>query len=392
MIVNLQASELTNSAQFDAFMRSLPQDEKVEIHSGPEVFWTAGTREWGDTNDIQQNRGWRFGRNWTWDSDGTTLAWDVDAVPDSDIDDTQNWLLCSIEARFDARLNQHTPEEVWNLLPRGQKVYGLHFDLQFAKALPRWQAKNEKLRIGAGVLAGHQGAFERCHATNYGSWNYEGFPFYIQGGLGMYDRNRIAQTDPATHIFDAGVPDSECAHISGCTVNGYVEASNDQVSAFFIQGNVGEKAPGVWVQHMRAYAYQTGNNVMATGSNKVQAHTIYQCLRGLVARNTAVCEVGYYGDSYTTKGVEIDDNDFTGYYAVQLQLSPTSPDAEHTSHEGYTIGAKNRFHSRGADIKLDTLGPETDTRYIRGIVNNYGASVEGQPTPKPKRGCLFSFL
>jgi len=194
------------SAEFDDGMRSHAHVDQLAVHLVGEKFYTAGTREWEDSNDVLENPGFRMGREWTFDTDtGATLVWDVDAVPDDS--DTPIHLLLSTEARFDARLNLHTPEEVWNLLPRGQSVRGLNIDLQFSKAVDRWKAKDKKLRIGAVLLSGHQAAIEKVHVANYGALGYEGFPLVITGGIGMYDRNLIAQLDPAKYILDANLPD-----------------------------------------------------------------------------------------------------------------------------------------------------------------------------------------
>jgi hypothetical protein len=369
--------------EFDALMRAYASVDPLIVHLNNGDFYTIGTREWNDTNNVQQNPGFRMGRQWTFTSEtNATLHWAYDAVPDDRIDDTPVWLILTTEARFDANVNNHTPVDVWNLRPRGQTVRNLRFDLQFAAAKARWQAKGKTtLRIGAVHLGGHQAAIENSTVLNWGAYGAEAFPFYIQGATGQYDRNLIAQLDPAQYIYDAGVPDAQCSHITGCLADGstYVQTP-DQLTVYFIAGSIGEKSTGVWIQHMRAFAYQTGNSTQTnktipTRSNLLQAHTLYQCLRGRVASNIATgAAVGYYGDSYSTKGVVIQDNQFTEcYYGVQLVLIPPpkpgdtpAPGWEQYSHENYVIGP-NTIRGNGTNVLLDTLGPSTATRYIRNI-------------------------
>ena len=268
------------SAEFDDGMRAHAHVDQLAVHLVGEKFYTAGTREWEDSNDVLENPGFRMGRQWTFDTDtGATLVWDVDAVPDDRISDTPVHLLLSTEARLGPGLNTYTPEDVWNLLPRGQAVRGLNIDLQFSKAVDRWKAKGKSLKIGGVLLSGHEAAIEKVHVTNYGALGYENFPLIIVGGIGMYDRNLIAQLDPATHILDANLPDAQCSHITDCIADGFDLAdTNDQVTVRMIVGNMGSPAggnAGPWVQHMRAYAYQSGNVTTASGKNMVQAHTIY---------------------------------------------------------------------------------------------------------------------
>ena len=389
------------SAEFDDGMRAHAHVDQLAVHLLAGVFQTAGTKEWGDTNDVQANQGFRMGRNWTIDlAPGATLLWDYAA---SELTDVPLALLRSTEARFSGLAL--TPEECWAVQPRGQKVSGGTIDLQFSKAVDRWRAAGKTLRIGAVALAGHQAAIEGVHVTNYGAYKYEGFPLYIQGAYGQYDRNLIAQLDPATHIFDADLPDDQCSHITDCLADGYVELSDvgDQVTVRFVGGSVGERTPLEWIYHNRAFSYQTGNRTVASGSNAVQGHTVYQSLRALVEKNkTEGTQVGYYGDFYKTKGVEIRLNEFGTeaapcYYGVQLLLSPVAAGmgnaADDFSHEDYVIGP-NKIVSRSANVKLDTLGPSTATRYIRNIsvdaalsLENNGATNVTRTGVVAKRGC-----
>lgn len=395
-----------NSLEFDVLMRAHYGEDDITWHLNDGVFTTAGTKEWDDTNVVQHNRGFRMGRNWRFTSEtGAWLAWDYAAVEDEDVSDVPIWLMLSTEARFDhARVNQHTPEDVWNMLPRGQSVSNLNIDLQYSAAVDRWKSFGKKLRVGAGLLGGHQASYKNLLVVNWGALGCESFPLYIQGSVGKYDRDLIAKLDPAKYVFDANLPDDECSHIVGCVFKGFANAdTDDQVSLMFIAGGTGERTPGEWVQHMRAFAYQRGNTAAGTGMNRVQGHTIYQSLRGDVSDNvTGGCSVGYYGDFYSTRGVHIHDNTFLDcrFHGVQLQLSPTGPGADQYSHEGYVIG-KNRITSHGPNVLLDTVGPPTATRFIRNIkveadltLENRGAEnviLTGGGVPladlKKRKGC-----
>lgn len=383
---------VATSTEFDALMRSYAGDENITFHLNDGTFLTQSTREWEDTNAVADNPGFRVGRHWVFTSEtNATLKWDHAAVPDAEVTDVPRWLFCSTEARFDSLLGHHTPEQVWALLPRGQSVRNLTIDLDFSGAIDRWRLKGVRLRIGGGILAGHQASYERLRVENYGAFGYEGFPLFVQGSLGRYDRNLVAQLDPERYIFDADLPDLECSHITDCSFGRYEEAdSNDQVTMRMIAGGMGERTPNEWVQHMRAFAYQTGNDSTVNvtpglthvvgGPNMVQAHTLYQTLRGLVEGNRSHgCVAGYYGDFYKTKGVTIRNNEFLACrnHGVQIQLGPTGPGNEQFSHEGYVIGP-NRIESGGANVYMDTYGPPTATRYIRDIRIDAALTVENK--------------
>lgn len=374
--------------EFDALMRSYASLDQLIVHLNGGTFYTIGTREWNDTNDVQQNPGFRMGRHWTFATEtNTTLRWAVDAVPDDRIDDTPVWLILSTEARFDENLNRHAPVDVWNLLPRGQTVRNLYFDLQFSAAAARWKAKNKPLRIGAVHLSGHQAAIENVLVVNWGALGTEGFPLFIQGAIGQYDRNLIAQLDPALYIYDAGVADAQCSHITECNAEQYIQAGTDaQVTVSYIAGSVGERTPGQWIQHTRAFAYQSGNSTIATRPNHVQTHTLYQCIRGRIDHNySRGIHAGYYGDFYATKGVTIRDNEFLDcYHGVQLLLAPAGPCPEQYSHEYYVIGP-NRIEGNGPNVRLDTLGPSTARRYIRNITVDTNLSLENNGATNVRR-------
>jgi hypothetical protein len=401
--LHIDPGVVSKPGQLDALLREHAPEDQLAIHLNDGVFDTASTKEWGDTNDVNQNSGFRFGRNWTIDSEtGATLRWNVDAVPDEEITDEPRWLIASTEGRF--KSIDLSPQECWDLLPRGQRVRGLNFDLQFPKAAERWRAKGKTLRIGAGMLAGHQASWEHCHATNYGALGAENFPFYIQGGLGQYDRNLIAQLDPATHIFDANLPDQKCSHITDCSLDGYATADTDtQVTCGLIQGNIGERSPGEWVQHMRAFAYasRVTARIADPRPNRVQLVTLYQTLRGRVDNCWSDgLSVGYYGDTYSSKGIELLYNAFLncGYHGVHLPLSPGGPCPEQYSHEDYLIDASNTITSQGMNVMLDTLGPATPTRYIRNIgVDpkfslglNGAAVITRSPGAPERKGCRWN--
>ena len=161
------------------------------------------------------------------------------------------------------------------------------------------------------------------------------------------------------------------ASITNCLFTDFNPTTSDtQVTVYFIAGD-------------RKQVLMEGNETRANGG-WVQGHTIYQARKGLVRNNrTYGARIGYYGDYFSTRGITIEGNKFIGCeYGVQLQLSPTSEIADpgYFSHEDYTIG-RNEIESSGANVKLDTLGPSTATRFIRGIavdasltLENYGAT------------------
>lgn len=362
------------------------------------VYPITPTREWADSNVIDENPGFRFGPEWTLDGRGkATLKVDYSSISDDQLDEIPMSAIISTELRFDqTRLNLHTPEEGWWAQPRGQAVRNLAIDLGFRETVDRYRSRGIKFRMGAVALAGSKAAIEKVHVTNHGSYKYENFPLRIQGAYGMYDRNLIARTDPATHIFDDGVSDSEASHMTGCLVDGYDESSNNQVSAHFIAGSVGERTPGEWVHHYRAFSYQTGNRTIgAPGSNMLQAHTCYQSLRALIEKNFAEGVVaGYYGDYHKTKAVTIRFNEFGTdalpcYHGIQIQLSPTAEGmgnaADYFSHEDYDLGP-NKIVSRAHQVKLDTLGPPTATRFMRGFKVDASLSLDNQGAEVTRTG------
>ncbi len=394
-----------DSREFDALMRShYDMSNSITWHLNDGEFSTVGTKEWDDTNVIAHNVGFRVGRNWKFTSETeASIVWDHSAIPDADVSEVPLWLFLSTEARFDQKVNHHTPEDVWNLLPNGQSVNNVNIDLRFNEAVDRWKTLGKNLRIGAGFLSGHKASFEHIKVINYGTLNCESFPLYIQGSVGRYDRNLIAQLDPSTYVFDFDVSEEECSHISDCSFEKYSEDSNDQVSLAFIAGGMGEKSPEEWVQHYRAYAYQRRNTGTATGVNKVQGFSLYQTLKGDTTANyTENCSVGYYGDWLSSKGVEIRDNAFLNcrFHGVQLQMSPVGPGCDQFSHENYTIG-RNKITSDGPNVLLDTVGAPTASRYIRTIrvdanltLENRGAEnviimADGVPMDeiKGRKGC-----
>jgi hypothetical protein len=404
--LKISQGDAKTPTEFDALLRAHHGIRQLAISLEDGVFHTTPTREWSDSNIIEENPGWRFGPEWTLDGRGkATLMVDQSSIPDDRIDPTPLAAIRSTELRFDqARLNQHTPEEMWEWLPRGQAVRNLKIDVGFREALPRWRERRTMLRLSAIALAGHQAAIENVHVVNYGAYLYEGFPLYIQGAYGMYDRNLIALTDPETHIFDAGLQDNQCSHITDCLTEDIAVQSDigDQVSVHFIGGSAGERTPGEWTHHYRAYCYQTGNRTIGAGSNTVQGYTVYNSLRALVARNKSKgAAIGYYGDFYKTKGVVIRENEFGTEevpceHGVMLMLSPTATGmgnaADYFSHEDYDIGP-NKIISRGAQVRIDTLGPPTANRYIKGIkvdasltLENHGGEVTRTGVEVQQRG------
>lgn len=371
-----------------ALLRAHSDLQQLAISLEDGVFPIEPTRQWADENDVMLNPGFRFGRNWTLDGKGIDKSVIKVDLSNTAVGPTPLNAILTTEARFDKeRVNLHTPEECWEAQPRGQAVRDLTIDLGFRENVDRWRAQGVMFRLGGIGLGGHQAAIERVRTTNYGAYKYEGFPNYIQGAYGMYDRNLIAQLDPATHIFDAGLSDRECSHIIDCPTDGYVDLVDTvaQVTVNAIMGSVGERTPGEWIHTYRAYCYQTGCKTFASGSNKVQGHTIYQSLRALIEYNkTDGPEIGVYGDYNKSKGITVRYNEFGTeknpcYYGVQIQLSPTAEGqgnaAEDFSHEDYDIGP-NKIFSRAAQVKIDTCGPTTARRYIKRIKVDASLTVE----------------
>lgn len=387
--LSLKTTDFPTAEAFDAEMRSHFDKEQLIVHlNGPtfgERMYTQGTLQWGDSNDIRENPGFRI-KNWTFDSQsGVIMTWDHSKIIPTSIPIV---LIQTTEMSKDlARLNLHTDQEIWDGQPRGQTVRDLQFDLQFSQALPKWRAAGVMLRIGAVALGGHQFAQERLHIMNWGAYNYEGFPLYGQGAYGMYDRNAIARLDPSTHIFDAGVTEAECSHITDCLVDGFDEAlTNNQVTVRYIGGSIGTPDPenlNNWVQTPRAYSYQRGNRTVASGK-WVQAHTIYNSLRGDIDHNTSSgAAVGVYGDWCSNKALHVWENQFLecDYAGIRFLLSPTAEGMgnfpEQIAHEDYDIGINKITSKTGIQVQLDTYSrlddqhpivlPTSDRRFIRNM-------------------------
>jgi hypothetical protein len=386
--LSLKASDFKGAEDFDALLRANFDKQQLAVHLDGGKFYTQGTREWDDSSSIAENPGFRI-RNWTLDSQsGATLAWDHSKVTPTDVPIA---LIRTTEMRFDGQ--PHTPEEIWAGQPRGQSVRDLQFDLQFSTALPRWKAAGKMLRIGAVALGGHQGAIERCHLTDWGAWGYEGFPLAIMGAFGP-DKNAIAILDPTTHVFDQGVTDSECSHITDCLADGFDETlTNDQVTVRMITGSMGCPTGDLnwWAQTPRAYAYQRGNRTIAQGRNIVQAHTIYNSLRGDIDHNTSQgAAVGVYGDFCKNKGLHIWLNQFLNcdYAGIRFFLSPGDPKtignlAEQFSHEDYDIGPNQVTSRSGVQVDFGTFEdqlPLGAMRFIRNMKVDASLLLEAKGT------------
>ena len=372
--------------EFDTLMGSLQSDD-IEIHLSGD-FKTRGTYEWGTFAYL----GWRMGKHWRIEGEGSSLTLDPNAIADGEIDSAPIHLLSTSEQTSFPETEAMSPEQVWAGLPRAQAVRNLTLNASHTALADRWRAKDCVLKTGGVILQGHNAAIESCRFRNFGALknstreSAECFPAVICGAMGAPDRDKIARLDPETHVFDS---EGEPSHITDCVFEDYAPAaSDDQVTVFMIVGAVGEPGgwqTGDWRHTYRRDCHQSGNVVSVSGRNLVQGHTIYQALKGRVSGNrTAGADIGYYGDFYKTKGIEIEDNDFEHCrHGVQLLLSPTAggdPDLPKSfSHENYAIGA-NRITSSGANVSLSTLGPSTPTRFIRDIsvhpslsLENYGA-------------------
>lgn len=196
-------------------------------------------------------------------------------------------------------------------------------------------------RRTGGVLLYGDGQIERVTFRDFGASGSETFVAAIVDGTG-----------PAS-IRD-------CAFLDHNPLK-----SDTQVTVYFIGGE-------------RPFFLMEGNETRAIGEgNWVQAHTAYQVRGGLIRNNRSFgARVGVYGDSFATKGITIVDNGFFGCeHGVQLQLSPDGIGSDSFSHEDYTIGP-NEITSRLANVALNTLGPSTSTRFIKGISIDSSLSLE----------------
>lgn len=185
-------------------------------------------------------------------------------------------------------------------------------------------------RTGAVLLYG-DGSIDGNALLDFGSLGSETLVAAIVDGTGpaSITRNRFGEFNPLT--------------------------SDTQVTVYFTAGD-------------REQVLHQGNETDAP-EGWVQGHTIYQARGGLVMHNKTVCRIGYYGDYFATKRIKIVGNRFLrSQYGVQLQLSPTAEDADprYFSHEDYTIGW-NEIESSGANVLLNTYGPSTATRFMRGF-------------------------
>jgi hypothetical protein len=390
------------SDDFDARLRAMWQLDDITLHLNGDKFYSVATPEWSDTNDVLSNPGWRFGRRWKMVTETQpTIVWDVDKVEPTNVPLA---LVRTIESRFIS--TTLSGEQCWALRPSGQLVRGIKFDLQFSRAIDKWRAAGMSLQIGVGALGGDGAAFENCPVTNYGAWNAETFPFYIQGAYSKWERDLISRLDATTHIYDRDLSDEQCAHITNCAATGYCADSNDQVTVRYIAGSIGNPSPDAWAETMRRHAYQYDSDTTVPDvSNKVQPHCIYQSLSGHIAHNRATnTACGIYGDSYTTKGLSMEFNEFLNvYYGIQLQLSPGKPgdalslaQAAQFSHEAYKIGV-NKIVSRAENVLLDPMGAQTATRFMRNfeidstlsVRNNGATDVRRTGELATRRGCKF---
>lgn len=386
--LSLLAVDYPTAESFDAVMKANLDKQQLAVHLDGGTFFTQGTQEWGGSPNVLENPGFRI-KNWTFDShSGAVLKWDYTKVIPQNVPLA---LIRTFEGWNDLSLfPNHTPQQLWDGLPRGQKVSDLKFDLQYSKALPIWKAAGLPLRIQAVALGGHQAGIERCTLSDWGAWGTEVFPFDIAGGYGQYDRSLIALLDPTTHLFDQGVTDLECSHITDCIAEMVDETlSNNQVTIRMIVGSMGEVAPDLWVQHMRQYQYQRGNKSYGKGVNLFQAHTNYQMLRADTDHNLSQgCAVGVYGDYCKNKGHNVFQNQFLDcdYAGIRFLLSPSAGDsktlADQFSHEDYNIGPNQITSKSGVQMDLNTLEktwynkdgsiltpglPLSATRYIKNI-------------------------
>ena len=426
---------------------SLWTDEYEYVPHGYFPAWP--TYQWGPYSRF----GWRLGprSRVRFPDQESGFYNDWDTFPDEWIDLASSHLIISTQQWLRYGwwhfINNINPELAWAGVARGQSVIGGTLDLRYSKGVDRWQAKNVMFRPSAVIITGHQAVLKPYAVLDTGAWrplnpdgskvaeSAESFPLIIVGGMDMPDRNKFTSLDPAKYVFDhyiteeaggeirvvaEGLLDEACSHQVNCKVDGgRFPDSNDQVTARMILGSTGQDAAGNWHQLMRRHCYHMGGDTTSSGENHMQGHTIYQALSGKIMHNTAKgIQVQTYGDYLTTRGVEVDFNTAVDcYHAVQLMLSPPTvpPDDEITirlkeqfSHSDYKIGVNNQFSTRGANVRLDTLGPSTPTRFIRnievpmkytlddkgveGLVRPGSPATPLPPKPKGKGGCLLFFV
>lgn len=383
------------------------------------AFKTRGSYEWGPLAAY----GWRLPSSSAIELEGT-LSLDPESITDDYISPEPLHLLLSadgfaVEAvnRLFATNPDATPEEqgraAWSAVPRGEAIRGGTYIGNHSKLVDRWRSKGVQL-MGEGVLIqGHDAEIRGAHFSDFGAWRQnpsigaEVFPAMISGAFAGPDRHALWNA-PADAVF-------EPATIADCSADNFdLASSNDQVTVFMITGGICNsriadpwEEVGAWRHIMRRSPTIINPTVSVAGSpdkNLVQACTIYQCESGgkVSGAKTPGCNIGYYGDFFKTRGVEISDNDFRKVWcAIRLLLSPSGVDAEHFSHEGYVI-QRNQYDSLWDDVNLDTLAADgarlhngfaaPESRYIRKIaieasarVSNAGAT-EVTRFPLPNEG------
>lgn len=197
---------------------------------------------------------------------------------------------------------------------------------------------NGSFRTGAVVLYG-KGKIDRVTMQDFGSLHEESFVAEIVGAGAI-----------TNSVFEDFHP----------------EASDSQVTVFRIMGSEnGEVITD-------ALCLMEGNETYASGDNRVQAHTMYWTRNGVIRNNKSRgARVGVYGDWGVTSGLQFDGNAFEGCeHGFQFRLAPGD-----FSHADYRIGA-NIVKSGGKNVSLDTCGPPTATRFIRGMEVDSALSVE----------------
>jgi hypothetical protein len=322
--VTISQADAPNAQAFDALMASLLPEDNLAIHYKGS-FRTAGVYRWGQFAKRNVGKGW-------------TIDGDAEISIDSPTQDNQP-LFC--------------------LAGSAQSVKGITVRGNHSVLAKTWQGS---LRTG-GVLLDTKGTIDSVTFKDFGAKRAPNQPKSIS-----------SETFVAEAIGGGS--------ILNCTFTEHDLAStDDQVSVW--RSMAAENGEFM----LEEPCLQEGNTTNAPGSKWVQAHCIYG-LPGFVRKNKSIGGYAfYYGDFYKTKGVKINDNTADQCtYGVQLKLSPTAGDntelPKYFSHEDYEIGL-NRFGSSRAQVSINTYGPMTATRYIRGIrvhnaltLENFGGEVE----------------
>lgn len=292
----------------DEIMRSLATTA-TRVRYGGGLFKTAGSPQWGG----REGRGFTIDCEVVLDKD-TVVEIDPDAIRLEDVSSEPFHIFRSqaLHEKFAAQFSSLSAEALWALLPRGQSVKGGTLRGNFSKLVDRWKAAGQVLTPSGVILQGHEAAIEDVRLEDFGALGGEAFPSVITGALGSPTQDKLAELDPATHVFDLANPGgADVSHTKNVRFTKYrPELSNNQVTVNMIVGSVGRvNGVGEWKHLMRAHCYHETPSTDDLGDphdNLVQVATIYDALSGHLIRgesNGAMCL--YYSDFYTMQRLRV---------------------------------------------------------------------------------------